>query len=212
MAIDPAAGAPTPKMIRLMQQLIAVMGEPQDLWVFDPHEVPGAASLDLRLIHVPVWPADATSDVTAFNTLGMSERPIPGADYCAELHLGIRGGLDEPARAEVGRFLANLAQFPFHRSVELDWWELIREPGPIPSFPNCRHLLLHPRLAGDGIDVLDDPDGPVKLFYVIPITPLERRLMLERGRQAFQEHVRDRDIDLLTDRADPPHEGAAETS
>jgi hypothetical protein len=197
-------------MVRLMRQLIDAMGEPEDVWVFDPQEVPEAVGLDLRLIHVPVWPADETSDVTAFNTLGMSEMLIPGADYAAELHFAIRGALDEGRRGEVGRFLANLAQFPFHRGVRLDWWDLIREPGPIPCYPNCRHLLLYPRLAEDGLDGFDDPDGPVKLFYAIPITARERELILAGGRQAFLDHVREWDIDLLADRPDPPSERAGE--
>jgi hypothetical protein len=197
-------------MIRLMGRLIDVMGEPKDIWVFDPHEVPAAAGLDLRLVHVPVWPADETSDVTAFNTLGMSERTIPGADFAAELHFGIRGALDEPGCWEVARFLANLAQFPFHRGVRLDWWDLIREPGAIPYYPNCRHLLLYPRFAEDGLDLLDDPDGPVKLFYVIPITARERELILADGQQAFLDHVREWDIDLLAHRPDPHSESAGE--
>src|SRR5262249_54537875 len=152
------------------------------VWVFDPTELPQPNNL--RLIHVPAWPAPlrpttcrqaagrrGARDVTLFNTLGMSERRMPGADYFTELHFAVRAPLDKEQRLAVGGFLANLAESPFENRLKLDWWEVINNPGHIPGFSGCKHLLLHPRFAPDGTDTLEDPDGPVKLLYVVPITP-----------------------------------------
>jgi hypothetical protein len=205
MAHDADSARPTPKMIRLYHQLVAGLGEPEDLWVFDPTELPQPNKL--RLTHVPVWPADESRDVTLFNTLGMSERRMQGADYFTELHFAVRSALDKDQRLQVARFLADVAEYPFQNNLKLDWWELINPGRPIPAFSGCKHLLLHPRLAPDGTDTLDDPDGPVKLLYLVPITPAERQLLLTRGRSAFLRQVEDNEIDLLQDRQD-----AAETT
>jgi hypothetical protein len=199
---DADSRRPTPKMIRLYHQLAAGLGEPEDVWVFDPTELPQPNNL--RLIHVPAWPATEARDVTHFNTLGMSERRMTGADYVTELHFAVRAPLDKDQRLRVGGFLANLAEYPFENRLKLDWWEVINNPGTIPGFSGCKHLLLHPRLAPEGTDTLDDPDGPVKLLYVVPITPVERQLLITRGRSAFLRHVEDNDIDLVQDRQDKP--------
>jgi hypothetical protein len=140
---------------------------------------------------------------TLFNTLDMSGRRMPGADDFTELRFAVRAPLDKDRRLAVGGFLANLAEYPFENRLKLDWREVIN-PGHIPGFPGCKHLLLHPRLAPGGTDTLDDPDGPVMLLYVVPITPAERQLLITRGRSAFLRHVEDNEIDLLQDRQDEP--------
>jgi hypothetical protein len=201
---EPSAGSrPTPKMVRLYHELSRRLGgEPEDLWVFDPADL-ADPSPRLRLTHVMAWPADDDCDVTSFNTLGMSDRRMTGADYFAELHFGWRSRLGKDERLRVARFLANVAQYPFDHDLKLDWWEVIKRPGSILPFSGCRHVLLHPRFAKDGLDQLDDPDGPVKLLWVVPITPLERHLLVDHGRAAFVSHVQENHIDLFADRQDP---------
>src|SRR5207237_1195801 len=99
---------------------------------------PGAEAVPDRLLRLrEVWPADDELDITTFNTLGMSERPIPGADYAAEAHMGVRAYLRKPARERLARFLANVAEYPFQHGLTLDWWHVIADPGPVPQFPNC---------------------------------------------------------------------------
>src|SRR5262249_19757617 len=144
---------------------------------------------NLTLIHVAAWLDEERRGMTCFNTLGMSERLMPGAAEPVELALAVRGGLEKKQRQATAGLLANLAQYPFDHNLKLDWWEAVNRPGFIPLFPGCRHLLLHPRLSPDGIDQLDDPDGAVKLLHVVPITPLERDLLVDHGRDAFLSHV-----------------------
>src|SRR5438270_13829187 len=82
------AGRPTPKMVRLYHALSDRLGgEPADLWTYEAGAAtPANPGHTPTLKHVMVWPADDELDITTFNTLGMSEQPIPEADYSAELH------------------------------------------------------------------------------------------------------------------------------
>src|SRR5262249_52940889 len=104
--------------------------------------------------------------------------------------------------------VADICAYPFQFDRKLDWWEVIRDPGRLPGFEGCKHLLLHPRLTPEGFDQIEDVDGVVKVLYLVPITPLERHLLLAHGRRAFQKHLADNEIDILKDRFDPPEEGA----
>jgi hypothetical protein len=189
-------------MLRLYRVFSHIMGgEPEDLWVFDASAE--AEPSNLHMVSVPVWVANEQSDITAFNTLGMSEAYMPGADYFCELNLGYRGSLEKPQRERMARFLANIFEYPFANHLKLDVWETIRDPGAIPFFPGCRHLLVSPPLDSD-FQYLDDPDGLVKWLFLIPITPRERHLLLEHGRDAFLDHCEQNDVDLFADRTDPP--------
>ncbi len=178
------------------------MGEPTDLFIFDEKESGGRPPL--RLVHVPVWAADEECGVTGLNTLGMSDLPMPGTGGFVELHLGFRGDLTADQRLGLARRLADLAQYPFEHGLSLDWWQIVRVEGSLPAFTGCRHLLLHPKLAEGGIEHLEDEDGPVKLIYVVPITPYERHLLTCHGRSDFLRHIDVNDVDLLADRRDPP--------
>jgi hypothetical protein len=190
-------------MKRLYHQLtVHHFGEPEDLWTYDPARATNP-SPKLRLTYVAVWPADKKCDVTGFNTLGMSRRKMKGADYYTELHMGIRARLTKAKRERISGFLANVAQYPFDHNRCLDWWHVLNNPGTIPLFPNCSQLLFHPRLTPTGLDRIDDPQGLVKLLYVVPITPLEHHLLTAHGQEAFEEHVAENGIDLLSDRTDP---------
>ncbi len=194
---------PTARSRRLYHQLTQhLFGEPEDLWVFNPADMSNPDPR-LRLLHVAVWPADERCDVTSFNTLGMSDRKMKGADARTELHMGIRGPLSKDRRGEVARFLANLAHYPIEHNLLVDWWHTLKNPGRIPHFPGCAHVLLHPKFTPQGIDQVDDPRGPVKLLYVVPITQRERHLLVDHGRECFLDDLEQRGVDLLTDRTDP---------
>lgn len=203
---DPAR--PTPRMVRLYHRFVELVGagEPPDLWVYEPQlwQPPGRGGNAPTLKNVMVWPADDETEVCSFQTLGMSDRLMPGAPYAAELHMGIREYLRKEDRERVARFLANVAEYPFDHGRTLDWWHVLSQPGDIPRFPGCRHLLFHPRFVDAGFDTVDDEDGLVKVFYVVPITPHERHLLVDHGRDDFLDYLAEHEIDLFQDRTDPP--------
>lgn len=197
---------PTPRMVRLYHRFVELVGagEPPDLWVYEPHLWRNPTDRPApTLKHVMVWPADDETDVCTFQTLGMSDRLMPGADYAAELHMGVREYLRKPDRERVARFLANVAEYPFDHGRTLDWWHVVSQPGDIPHFPGCRHLLVHPKFADEGFDEVDDEGGPVRVLYVVPITPHERHLLIDHGKDAFLDYAADHEIDLFRDRTDP---------
>jgi hypothetical protein len=162
-------------MARLYGQLAGMLGEPEDLWVYDPLDAPQPN--DLLLVHVAVWPAQGPDDVNEFNTLGMSEQRMTGADHFVELHLSRRGPLAREQREEIARYLANLVMYPFVNNLRLGPWEVIPNAGRIPGCEGCRHLLLCPQTAPNGIAEVDDPEGTVRLLFVVPITPREREVL-----------------------------------
>src|SRR5262245_15940344 len=95
------ASRPTAKMVRLYHAISERLGEePPEMWVYPPGEwqplpdQPVANGPSLK--HVMVWPADDQVEVSTFQTLGMSERSMPDADYGAELHMGVRAFLRKP--------------------------------------------------------------------------------------------------------------------
>jgi Suppressor of fused protein (SUFU) len=197
----PEPGRPTPRMKRLYHQYRERLGDPLDLWVFDPADLPAPPST-LTYKNVAVWPADAECEVTSVLTLGMSDRLMPGTDYRTELHMGIRAPLDKDQRLAMARFLANIAEYPFENARALDWWHVLLSPGRIPGFPGCPHLLFHPRLTDAGFDTVDDPEGQVKLLAVVPITPHERHLAVDHNKDALRDYWEKEGTDILADRSD----------
>ncbi len=102
----------------------------------------------------------------------------------------------------MARRVADLCAYPFQHERKLDWWEVLSNPGRLPGFNGCKHLLLHPRLSPEGFDLVEDSEGIVKVLYVLPITPRERQLLLEHGREALVDYFVENDIDVLSDRVD----------
>lgn len=193
---------PTAKMKRLYRRFCERYGEPEDLWVFDPADFDDPPPF-LRLTHVMAWPAGDGCSVTTFQSLGMSDRRMKGADYFAELHWGIRTALDKDQRLEVARRIADVCTYPFQYDRKLDWWEVIRDPGRLPGFEGCKHLLLHPKLSDEADDLIEDVKGVVKIIYLIPITPQERHLIVDHGRDALIDHFAENEIDVCSDRFAP---------
>jgi hypothetical protein len=170
--------------------------------VFDPADIPAPPST-LRYKNVAAWPADHECDVTSFCTLGMSDRLMPGTEERAELHMGVRARLNKQQRQAVAGFLANVTEYPFENSLALDWWHVLNSPGCIPCFPNCRHLIFTAPLGQGGFEAVADESGPVKLLLLVPITPLERHLAVDHGKDALLEHWDEQGVDVFTDRTDP---------
>jgi hypothetical protein len=195
---------PSEKMKRLYHHFIERYGEPKDVWVFDPAEFKEPAPPFLGLTHVMAWPADRHCDVTTFQSLGMSDRRMKGARYFAEVHWGIRAKLKKQQRLEVARRIADVCAYPFQYDRKLDWWEVIKNPGPLPGFEGCKHLLLHPKLAAQAEDRIKDEDGLIKLLFLVPITPQERHLIVDHGRDALTDHLSANEVDVLSDRFAPP--------
>ena len=181
-----------PRMKRIVGRLLERWGEPSHLLVLDGGPLP--------FVQVAVWDADEACDVTSFNTLGASARKMPQADYFVEFHLAIRSALDAGQRQELAAFLAELATYPFQEGCRLDWGERVVDIGQIPQFSGCRDVFLMPSLVEQGLQTIADPDGLVKLLYVVPITPFENHLLKVHGIEAFEAHLEEQDIDILADR------------
>lgn len=70
--------------------------------------------------------------------------------------------------------------------------------------PAPEMIRLYHALSAEGFDTIDDQDGAVKILHVVPITPLERHLLVDHSRDDFIDHLVREEIDLFADRSDPP--------
>ncbi|MFM7149171.1 MAG: suppressor of fused domain protein [Gemmataceae bacterium] len=204
--MNPADSArPTDKMIRLYHFFQNHAGrEPEDIWIFDPIETSATPPDYLKLVHVLTWPAPDSNSLTRWQTLGMSERMMPGATFFPEIHLAARGVWDKEQRLAMARFLANLAAYPFQFQKTLDWGHVLHQVGTIPGFTGCRHLLLHAAPDDKGVDQITDETGPIRILQAYPLTAEERQILIEQGEDAFRQHLRTMKIDLLCDRTGEP--------
>jgi hypothetical protein len=186
---------PTARMKRLYRQLLRLWGEPDEIIVFDRAAAP-SAPID---VHVALWHPDDDCDITSFNTLGMSECRMAGADYLAEVNLGIRGPrLPDSTWRALAAFVANVACYPFEHDLKLDWWESLKHPGAIPGFPGFTQLLVAASLDGEGLEWFDVPDDDVKLLRLVPITPRENHLFTAHGRQSLLDYAHGEAVDLYS--------------
>ena len=151
---------------------IARFGEPaQSIRYQDP---PLDASIAVpAFVDVMVWPADEELNITTFATIGMCDLEMPQSGQRAELHFSLEGDADPQTTAEITRFLANLALYPFINHSHLDWWHVIPNAGHIPHFAGMHSLLLHPSFVEGGWDHLCDLSQPIKILNVVPITANE---------------------------------------
>lgn len=153
------------------------------------------------VIDVMIWRPDDSVDVATFSTIGMSERPMPGADFRAELHFAVRRkSFTAEEEHQIALFLANLATYPFHYKTCLDWWHSLRDPGSIPLFSDGMSVLLHPSFVEDGWDTITHDEQEVRLLNVVPITSEERQLKNNSGIDALFDRWADIDIDLFAPR------------
>jgi len=181
-----AAPTPTPRMRRLFFKLVEVWGHPTRM----------AA---LGLLHIAVW-EDPGGLATAFNTLGLSDlaQTSDGAPF--ELHWMVKRPLPPTEQAEAATFLAQLAATASQPQAAFDWQTRVDVPAGVPGFASCREVWLHPALTDDDPDTLDDPQGPVKVLYVIPLTEYESFVLRREGPLALREYASANSIDLLEPR------------
>ena len=181
-------------------QLMHRWGQADDIIMFD--SALAARPSAFSSMEIAIWRAADETDVTVFNTLGMSELRMQGAEHSVELNLGIRGRLEPATERPLSAFLANITEYPFANGLKIDWWERLTNVPAIPAYPGCHQVLLAPSFADDEFSWLETPAEPVKLLYVIPITPRENHILASHGQEAFLSYLDEEEIDLFTPRSD----------
>lgn len=174
-------------------------GEPSKSWRFDNPPSGETKSLP-SIIDVLVWPPENNIDMTTFATIGMSEKPMSGVNYRAELHFAVEGELDERAINKITIFLANLCMYPFKNSTFFDWWHILPNSGNIPEFPSASSVLLHPAFVKGGWELITTEFGQVKILNVIPITKFEYNLSKENGVNQLLDYLDDNKISYFAPR------------
>jgi hypothetical protein len=177
-------------------------GEPDLALMYDESSAKAARPLHLESVMVMAWRPTGDLDMTTFATVGMSARDVPGANHRLELVFSIAARLDEATERRATRFLANMAQYPWDHERALDWWHILRNPGPIPGFPGCSAILFHPKFVESGCDHVHFGEMAVHLLNVVPITELERQRAVEDHPQRLMEKLRDDGVDVFRDRTD----------
>lgn len=181
-------------------------GEADDIITFDGSKTsrPSAfASMDIA-----IWRAERDADVSILNTMGMSEKRMPGANYLAELNLGCRQVLSQSDERQLATLLANITEYAFANNLKLDWWERLAHPLVIPVFSNCTKILFAPSFAEPEFSWLETQEEPVKLLYVVPITERENHILAAHGVESFREYLHEEAVDLFSPRSDVPSSGA----
>jgi hypothetical protein len=177
-------------------------GEPDLALMYDEHSAKAATPLHLENVMVMAWRPTDDLEMTTFATVGMSARDVPGASHRLELVFSIGVRLDEDTESRATRFLANMAQYPWDHERALDWWHILRNPGPIPGFPGCSAILFHPKFVESGCDHVHFGETTVHLLNVVPITELERQRAVKDHPQRLMQALRDDGVDLFRDRND----------
>ena len=181
---------PSALSCQVYQQHIEHFGEPHDGIVFDDSTAANALPDHLPpRIEVLVWHPTPDLDISTFSTIGMSDKPMRDAEHRAELHFAVRMKLSPHEINACARFLANVANYPFHYGTHFDWWHKLLDPGAIPLFVNAKSILLHPRFVDDGWDHIHCEDGThVKLLNVMPISAEAYKL---KSRQELMDYLWD---------------------
>ena len=178
---------------------IARFGEPaQSIRYEDP---PLDASIAVpAFVDVMVWPADEELNITTFATIGMCDLEMPQSDQRAELHFSVEGDANPQTTAEITRFLANLALYPFINHLHLDWWHVIPNAGHIPHFTGMNSLLLHPAFVEGGWQHICHDGESVKILNVVPITSQELQQYRSSGMESLLQYFEQQDINLFAPR------------
>lgn len=185
---------------RVYREHIARYGEPDLALMYDKSTVPQGRPLPLEQVLVMCWRPSKDVDITTFATVGMSSRLVPGTSVRLELHFSIQGRVEEPTERSATQFLANMANYPWDHQRALDWWHTLVNPGPIPGFPNCSSILLHPRFTPEGWDHIHFNNGEVvRILNAVPITEAERSLAAT-SRQTLLDYWSENDTWIFSDR------------
>lgn len=185
----------SPRMMFLYEGFAESWGEPDHLIAFDPEEAQGSDSL--QRLQVAVWRADERCDVTSFVTLGMSDLQMQGQLPYAELQFAVRGALSDEDIHQGAQFLANMAAFPFHNHISLDWWSRISQAGAVPLFPESSGILFRPPFDEDDPAELEHKDDTIRLLVLVPMTAEENAILSEDGIDAYEDYMIENGLDPL---------------
>jgi hypothetical protein len=145
-------------------------GEPEESFVFEDPEpalgVPGR-------IDIMAWNTDDPSDTVTLSTIGMSDKPMKGANHRAELHFAIRKRLTKEEMEKLGQFMSNLALHPFLTNSYFDWWHTIADPGNIPLFHRAIGVWLLPPYVPQGWAKIKVESTEIRILNVVPVTKEE---------------------------------------
>jgi hypothetical protein len=138
-------------------------------------------------------------DERAYVSLGMSGRPMTGADEAmvdsagprAVLMLHLRDPADE--HADVWRRLAVLAAGPAVEGVVYRAGMSVELGEPLTPDSGCVGVIL----AESALSAIDSPAGPVTVLQVLPATSTELAWCRVRGSAALTERWREHGTDLL---------------
>ncbi|MGQ9895943.1 MAG: suppressor of fused domain protein [Acidobacteriota bacterium] len=153
----------------------------------------------LGRLHVVVWD-DPSGLATAFSTLGLSDLAQTADGSPFELHWIVKHRFLPAEQTEAIAFLAQLAAVAEQPQAAFDWQTRVQVPSGVPGFNSCREVWLHPALVEGDPDTLNDPQGAVKVLYVIPLTEYESFVLTRSGVSALREYACVNDIDLLRPR------------
>ena len=151
---------------------------------------------------VHLWRAEQGCDLNTFATLGMVNTPFDDADFRAEIEWSIHGKLTQEEEILVSGLLTNLAYFPRQTGRALDIWHVIPMSEPVPLFPSCKWIFLHPAFSDEGWESSTYPPENivVKILRVIPITDSEKQLMMDEGIPQLMRYFREFKIDFFKPR------------
>lgn len=154
---------------------------------YDPDTYPS-------FIDVMVWPPEEDLNMTTFSTIGMSEKPMNGADFRAELHFAIEGALNKELTSKITIFLANLSIYPFMNSTYFDWWHTLPNVSSIPGFESTTSVLIHPAFMKGGWNSISLKEEHVKILNIIPITKEEQALSKDKGVKYLLDYLEKNEI------------------
>lgn len=174
-------------------------GEPDTVITFDDPPPPDD-SWPAR-IDVLIWHDDEDLDITTFATVGMCDRQMEHVEHRCEIHFSIRRPASEMDLNAVAWFCANIAVYPFARDTFFDWAQTINNPGPIPYFPNCTALLLHPAFVEDGWDKLEFEGTSIYIMNAVPVADRELEYRKANGPFSIFDYLAEHEIDIFQDRA-----------
>ena len=152
------------------------------------------------LLDIFIWLPDKNIDITTFSTIGMSDKPMNGADYRVELHFAIRQNLQDNEISKTSTFLANLAVYPFLRDTFFDWYHILSNPLIIPNFKTANTILFLPAFVENGWDTIQSENQTVKILNAVPITDTEKGIVKNEGVNALYSYFETEQIDIFAGR------------
>lgn len=147
-----------------------------------------------------IWYPDRNSDLTTFATCGMAQIEIQGVEYRSELLFAMMGKPTPEKEREILEFLGNLALYPIGKKEPLQWWFSMEMTGEVPGFPKCNSVVLHPPFNEQGWAVMHFDLFDIQLFNVVPLTEQEHRLKKEKGVNALQQYLANKQVNIFKPR------------